>query len=155
MTSKDTVIFGDARVEDLPDIVALLADDHLGSTRESVTEKLDADYFRAFNEISTDPNNNLVVGRVDGKVVAVLQITYIPNLTLRGSKRAQIEGVRVSSSLRGDGIGQKLFEYALNRARSNGCKLAQLTTNKSRSDAYRFYENLGFRATHEGFKLNL
>ena len=154
-TLKNTIFFDDAMIEDIPEIVALLADDQLGSTRELVTEGLDPEYLNAFNEISADPNNELIVGKVGEEIVAVLQITYIPNLTLLGSKRAQIKGVRVSASLRGQGIGKKLFQYALDRARKKGCKLAQLTTNKSRPDAYRFYENLGFKATHEGFKLKL
>lgn len=156
MMSKDSeVTFTIATIEDLPRIVSLLADDPLGSTRELTGAEVSSEYVRAFNDISADLNSELIVGKIAGSVVAVLQVTFIANLTLRGSKRAQIEGVRVDSSLRGRGIGKRLFEYALNRARVNGCKLAQLTTNKSRPGAYRFYENLGFQATHEGFKLNL
>lgn len=149
------VVFTDAVMSDLPEIIALLADDQLGSTRESTSNVIDPGYFTAFNEILADPNNDLVIGKLEGKVVAVLQVTYIPNLTLKGSKRAQIEGVRVSSSLRGQGIGRKLFAFTLARAKSRGCRLVQLTTNKSRPEAYLFYESLNFKPTHEGFKLEL
>lgn len=155
MTSNKTVQFSKACFDDLPAIITLLADDTLGQNRESATSTVAPEYIAAFNEISSDANNELIVGKIDNKVIAVLQITFIPNLTLKGTKRAQIEGVRVSSSLRGQGIGKHLFEYAFDCAKARGCKLVQLTTNKARPDAFRFYEGLGFKATHEGFKLNL
>ncbi|MES2770022.1 MAG: GNAT family N-acetyltransferase [Bdellovibrionota bacterium] len=144
-----------ATQNDLPQILHLLADDELGRTREAQSETVGPEYQMAFTEIESDANNELIVGIQGSEVIAVLQITYIPNLTLKGTKRAQIEGVRVSSKIRGQGVGQKLFNYAIQRARNRGCKLAQLTTNKSRNDAIRFYENLGFVITHEGMKLQL
>jgi hypothetical protein len=104
------VIFSIATINDLPEIIALLADDVLGQAREETSHASYADYLSAFNEIAADSNNELIVGKMDGIIVAVLQITYIPNLTLKGTKRAQIEGVRVSSLVRGVGIGKKLFE---------------------------------------------
>lgn len=148
-----TVVFLEATLNDLSEIISLLMDDDLGSARENNSSL--APYISAFNEISTDPNNELIVGKIEERVVAVLQLTYIPNLTLRGCKRVQIEGVRVASSVRGQGIGRKIFEFALDRAKAKGCKLAQLTTNKARVEAFRFYESLSFKATHEGFKLIL
>lgn len=149
------VHFRTASRTDLPQIVALLADDELGRTREAASAALAPEYLSAFDEIEADPNNELVVGVRAGEVLAVLQLTFIPNLTLKGSRRAQIEGVRVASNVRGQGLGQKLVEYAFERARARGCRLVQLTTNKTRVDAVRFYESLGFASTHEGMKLQL
>ncbi len=147
------VEFSEPVLDDLTDIVHLLMDDELGSSRESAN--LLEPYIKAFLEIKKDPNNELIIGKIDGKIIAVLQLTYIPNLTLRGTKRAQIEGVRVASPVREHGIGQQLVEFALERAKEKGCKLVQLTTNKTRVKAFRFYESLSFEATHEGFKMPL
>ena len=140
---------------DVPDIVRMLADDILGSKREQYTLPLPESYYTAFAAIDTDPNNELIVVELDGKVVGVLQLTYIPYITYRGSWRALIEGVRVDSSLRASGIGRKLFTWAIERAQSKGCHLVQLTSDKARPDAIRFYESLGFVASHEGMKLHL
>ena len=140
---------------DLDDIVRMLADDALGARRESNTSPLPASYRTAFEAIEKDPNNELVVATVAGRVVGVMQVTFIPYLTYRGSWRALIEGVRVDSSVRSGGIGGKMFEWAIERAKERGCRLVQLTSDKSRSDAIRFYENLGFVASHEGLKLHL
>ena len=159
MAPQNIIEFSIATQDDLPEIISLLADDELGRLREQKADELDPAYQTAFHEIASDQNNELIFGklggRVDGKVIAVLQITYIPSLTLRGSKRAQIEGVRVSSQLRGQGMGRKLFDFAFDRAKKRGCKLVQLTTNKARPDAHRFYESLGLKPTHEGFKFAL
>ena len=141
--------------EDLPTVIALLMDDALGHTREGLSSVPNAEYLKSFEEIERDPNNEIIVGLRDGVVVAVLQLTYIPSLSLQGTQRVLIEGVRVSSHLRGEGIGRKLLEEAFTRARARGCTLAQLTTNKIRTDAIRFYEGLGFQATHQGMKLKL
>ena len=140
---------------DLPDIVRLLADDVLGSTRERYVVPLPASYYDAFDAIERDPNNELVVVELDGSIAGVLQLTYIPSISRLGSWRAVIEGVRVDSSRRSSGIGRKLFAWAIERARSRGCMLLQLTSDKSRIDAIRFYESLGFVASHEGMKLQL
>lgn len=148
-----TTVFLEATLKDLPEIINLLMDDDLGSTREDNSSL--AHYISAFNEISSDSNNELIIGKIEDRVVALLQLTYIPNLTLKASKRVQIEGVRVASSFRGRRIGRKLFEFALDRAKLRGCQLAQLTTNKTQLDAFHFYESLSFKATHEGFKLPL
>ena len=151
----DEPIFRSAVRADLPDVVRLLADDHLGSKREENVWPLPESYYAAFDTIARDPNNELIVVEVDGRIVGVLQLTYIPYVTYRGSWRAQIEGVRVDSSQRSSGIGRKLFEWAIERARSRGCHMVQLTSDKSRPDAIRFYESLGFVASHEGLKLHL
>ncbi len=140
---------------DLPDIVRMLADDALGATREAYASPLPASYYAAFDAIDRDPNNELVVAEIDRRVVGVLQLTYIPYMTYRGSWRALIEGVRIESSLRASGIGRKLFTWAIRRAQDRGCKLIQLTSDKARPDAIRFYESLGFVASHEGLKLHL
>lgn len=155
MLESKSIEFRIATITDLPQILALLADDDLGRTRETITEEIAPAYLDAFKEIEADSNNELIVGVAGHDVVAVLQVTYIPNLTLKGTKRAQIEGVRVSSKIRGQGLGTRLFDFAFQRARERGCKLAQLTTNKTRTDAIRFYENIGFKITHEGMKLTL
>jgi GNAT superfamily N-acetyltransferase len=140
---------------DLPDIVRMLADDMLGAKREEYASPLPESYYAAFEAIVRDPNNELVVGELDERVVAVLQLTCIPNLSRRGSWRALIEGVRVDSSVRSGGVGRRLVEWAIARAREKGCRLVQLTSDKRRRDAIRFYESLGFVASHEGMKLEL
>ena len=142
--------------DDLPSIVALLADDALGAARESNTSPLPPSYETAFSAIDADSNNELIVVERSGDgVVAVLQLTFIPNITYRGSWRALIEGVRVARHARGIGVGEQLMLWAIARARARGCLLLQLTTDKERPDAIRFYERLGFSASHEGMKLRL
>ncbi len=151
----EKIEFKNATLADLPEIVFLLADDELGKTRESPSKTVEPSYVQAFEEIAKDPNNEIIVGKLAGKIIAVMQITYIANLTFRGSRRALIEGVRVSTPLRANGIGRRLFEIAFAKARAKGCKIAQLTSNKTRKGAFRFYEVLGLKATHEGFKYDL
>lgn len=140
---------------DVSDIVRMLADDALGVQRETYESPLPGSYYAAFEAISADPNNELVVACEGGRAIGVLQLTFIPYLTYRGSWRALIEGVRIDDSARSRGHGRKLFEWAIERARQKGCHLVQLTSDKSRADAIRFYESLGFVASHEGFKLHL
>jgi GNAT superfamily N-acetyltransferase len=140
---------------DVPDIVRMLADDMLGSGREQYVLPLPESYYAAFAAIDADPHNELIVAELDSQVVGVLQLTYIPYLTYQGSWRALIEGVRVDTSLRASGIGRKLLTWAIERAHSKGCHLVQLTSDKARSEAIRFYESLGFVASHEGMKLHL
>ena len=139
---------------DLPEIVRLLADDPLGAKREEYVLPLPERYHAAFEVIDRDPNQELVVVEFRGKVVGVLQLTYIPYMTYRGSWRALIEGVRIDSSLRSAGIGRKLFTWAIERVRDKGCRMLQLTSDKTRPDAIRFYESLGFVASHEGMELH-
>ncbi|MDQ3576234.1 MAG: GNAT family N-acetyltransferase [Actinomycetota bacterium] len=147
-----TVLIRDARADDVAAIVALLADDPLGAARESPG---DPRYLAVFAEISADPHQVLVVADVDGSVVGTLQLTFTPGLSRIGSTRATIEGVRVRSDQRGNGLGQRLFEWAIAEARSRGAAILQLTTDASREDARRFYERVGFVASHVGMKLAL
>jgi GNAT superfamily N-acetyltransferase len=154
MPTPDLVIRRAAR-DDLPAIVQLLADDRLGAAREAAVVPLPASYLTAFEAIDRDPNHRLVVAEADGRVVGVLQLTLLPYLTYQGSWRALIEGVRVASDRRSEGIGRRLIEWAIDRARDHGCRIVQLTSDKSRHDAVRFYERLGFVASHEGLKLHL
>jgi GNAT superfamily N-acetyltransferase len=149
------ILFRRAVLADLPDIVRMLADDSLGATRESFELPLPESYYTAFEAIERDANNELVVADKDGKVAGTLQLTFIPYLTYQGSWRALIEGVRVDASVRGAGLGHRLIAHAIERARERGCKMVQLTSNKSRADAVRFYQSLGFVASHEGLKLSL
>ncbi|MFS2090217.1 N-acetyltransferase family protein [Paenarthrobacter nicotinovorans] len=142
-----------ARRGDLPRILALLADDQLGAVRESADDP--APYERAFDAIDADPAHLLVVGELNGEVVATFQVSYIPGLSRKGSWRSQIEAVRVSGELRGQGVGALMSQWAIDQARERGCSLVQLTTDKSRVAAHRFYERLGFVASHEGMKLKL
>lgn len=144
-----------ARREDVPAIVAMLADDPLGAQRERFEDPLPKSYFEAFEAIDADPNQELIVATHDAAVIGVLQLTYTPSLTYQGSWRASIEGVRVHADHRSSGIGRRLFEDAIERARGRNCLLVQLTTDKKRPDALRFYESLGFVASHEGMKRRL
>ncbi len=147
--------FRPARPGDLPAIVRMLADDPLGAKRERFETPLPEGYLRAFEAIGRDPNNELVVACVDGEVVGVLQLTFIPYLTYQGGWRALIEAMRIDSKHRSQGLGKAMFEWAIARARKRGCHVVQLTTDKARADARRFYESLGFVASHEGMKLHL
>ena len=139
---------------DLPRLLELIADDMLGKNREGVGSD-DPVYERAFEAIDRDANQHLLLAELDGRVIGMLQLTFIPGLSRRGAWRANIESVRVDSSLRGRGIGAWLIGQALDVARTRGCRLAQLTSDKRRSEAIRFYGQLGFSATHEGFKREL
>ena len=144
-----------AVLQDLDQIVAMLADDVLGSKRERYEQPLPASYLQAFQAIAEDPNNELVVACFGNEVVGVQQITFTPYITHQGGWRATIEGVRTVSSVRGKGVGTQLINWAIERAKERGCHLIQLTTDKQRPDAMRFYERLGFQATHEGLKMKL
>jgi GNAT superfamily N-acetyltransferase len=144
------VEFKPAEIDDLSGIVSLLRDDVLGEERES-TEM--APYERAFRQISEDANQMLVVGRCGSEVVSTLQLSFIPNLTHGGMRRAQIEAVRVGSSHRGEGIGGEMIQWAVQRAVDAGCGLVQLTTDRERKQTVAFYERLGFRHSHNGLKL--
>jgi ribosomal protein S18 acetylase RimI-like enzyme len=146
--------FRRARRDDVPAIVRMLADDQLGAKRERPETPLPDSYREAFAAIDGDPNNELVVACQHGEVVGVLQLTFIPYLTYQGGWRALVEGVRVDSRTRSQGLGKALLEWAIARARERGCVMVQLTTDKTRTDAKRFYESLGFVASHEGMKLH-
>ena len=147
------LLFRVARSNDLDAIIALLADDELGRTRESTSAEARPAYDAAFAAISADVNNEIIIAERSGRVVGCLQLTLLPGLTYQGGTRAQIEGVRVATDLRGQGIGKQLFQFAIERARRQGVFMVQLTTTATRADAARFYMELGFQATHSGLKL--
>jgi ribosomal protein S18 acetylase RimI-like enzyme len=144
-----------ARRDDLPAIVRLLADDAFGATRERPAEPLDQAYWDAFDAMAAQRGNEVLVADADGEVVGCVQLTVIPGLSRMAVTRGQLEGVRVSSNRRGQRIGELLITSAIERARELGCGLVQLTTDHRRADARRFYERLGFEATHLGMKLPL
>jgi GNAT superfamily N-acetyltransferase len=141
-----------AVADDVPAIVAMLADDPLGAKRERPG---DAAYAEAFKDIDADPRQFLAVAVKDDQVVGTLQLTFIPGLSRLGATRALIEAVRVRSDQRGDGLGGRLIQWAIDTARERGAAMVQLTTDASRTDAHRFYERLGFVASHVGMKLPL
>lgn len=147
------------RRDDVPAIVALLADDPLGRQREESTDPLPAAYWRAFDAMAAQGGNLTLVaeraGPGAGDIVGCLQLTIIPGLARRGMARGQIEGVRVAAACRGRGLGERLIRHAIDIARREGCGLVQLTSDNSRRDAHRFYQRLGFVASHAGFKLPL
>ncbi len=144
-----------ATESDVPGLVNLLADDILGARREDVSVPTNQNYCDAFHRIETDPNNELIVVESNGQLVGMLQLTFIPYLSHTGSWRCLIEGVRIAESYRGKGLGKRVVNWAINRARERKCRIVQLTSDKKRPDALRFYESLGFKATHEGLKLLL
>ncbi|MET8093850.1 GNAT family N-acetyltransferase [Micromonospora sp. NPDC005220] len=147
------VIYREAVRADLPAVIALLADDVLGKARDFTA--VDEAYEKAFAAIDADPRNQLIVAEQNAELVGCLQITYIPGLGRHGSERSLIESVRVRSDRRGQGLGRDLMAWAIDQARQRGCALVQLTTDKTREDAHRFYLGLGFVASHEGMKLAL
>ncbi len=138
---------------DVPAVVALLADDTLGALRESPDDL--GPYRTAFAAVDADPRQLLVVAERDGEIIGTAQLTYLPGLSHRGGTRAQIEAVRVGGAARGSGLGSRLIGWCVERAREQDCYVVQLTSDATRLDAHRFYERLGFRATHVGFKLSL
>ncbi|WP_405919803.1 GNAT family N-acetyltransferase [Streptomyces longwoodensis] len=142
-----------AVADDVPAIVAMLADDPLGAQRESPDDL--APYVAALERLSSDPNQRLVVAVREGRVVGTLQLTLVPGLSRRGATRSIIEGVRVHADERGSGLGTRFIQWAIEESRAAGCQLVQLTSDRSRIDAHRFYERLGFEASHVGFKLQL
>lgn len=147
--------FRKAKHADLPAIVQLLANDPLGQRREKYEDPLPATYHDAFNRIESDNNQELiVVENEDGEIIGTLQLSFIPYLTYQGGIRAQVEAVRIREDLRGEGIGRSMFEWAIQRAKERNAHVLQLTTDKQRPGAIRFYEQLGFKPSHEGMKLH-
>jgi GNAT superfamily N-acetyltransferase len=142
-----------AALQDLSAIVGMLADDPLGAQRESPEDL--APYMSALERLSSDPNQHLVVATREGRVVGTLQLTVVPGLSRRGATRSIIEGVRIHADERGSGLGTRLIEWAIEESRHQNCQLVQLTSDTTRTDAHRFYERLGFTASHVGFKLAL
>lgn len=142
-----------ARRTDLPALVALYADDDLGKSRES--EATDDRYSAAFDAIDNDPNHFLAVGEADSRIVATLLLSFLPGLSRHGAWRAQIESMRVARGMRGQGLGKHMLDWAIARASERGCDLVQLTSDRQRPDAHRFYQAAGFAPSHLGFKLHL
>jgi GNAT superfamily N-acetyltransferase len=152
---NNELLFRLAKEEDIIDIVRMLADDPLGATREKFEDNLSDNYIKAFKHIQSDSNQELTIVELKGEKVATFQLTFIQYLTHQGALRAQVEAVRTHSNYRGQGIGKKVFNYIIERATAKGCHLLQLTSDKKRPDAIKFYEAIGFIATHEGMKLKL
>ncbi|RSS66087.1 GNAT family N-acetyltransferase [Streptomyces sp. WAC07061] len=153
MTGAPELTIRPATQADLPDIVALLADDPLGATRESPDDL--APYAAALKRLTDDPHQHVVVAVRAERVVGTLQLTIVPGLSRKGATRSIIEGVRIHADERGSGLGTRFVEWAVERSRQEGCALVQLTSDVTRTDAHRFYERLGFTASHVGFKLQL
>ena len=149
------ITFRTATREDLPAIDAMLADDEIGENREVIGTAVPAAYVAAFEEMSREPANRILLAEKDGAIVGSLQLVFIPSLSRGGTKRALIESVRVTSRLRGQNIGTALMRRAIEDARAAGCGLVQLTSDKRRARAHLFYRRLGFEQSHIGFKLEL
>lgn len=152
---KESLLFRTARRGDLPAIVHLLAGDDLGSQREKDEEPLPDSYHEAFGKVDRDPNHELIVAELDGRVIGTLHLMFLPSISFQGGLRAQIESVRVEKEYRNMGVGQEMMKWAIERARACGAHVVQLTTHLSRKDAHRFYERLGFKGSHLGMKLDL
>ncbi|HEX6269427.1 MAG TPA: GNAT family N-acetyltransferase [Anaerolineales bacterium] len=153
--SREEISFRRARRADVPSIVRMLAEDELGSQRERYEDTLPESYYTAFEEIDTDPNHDLVVADLAGKVIGTLHLMFLPSISFQGGLRAQIESVRVDRNYRNQGAGKKMMNWTIQRARERGAHVLQLTTHQSRAAAHRFYEKLGFKASHFGMKLSL
>ena len=148
-------IFRLAARADLPFIVRMLADDELGSMRERYESPLPESYVKAFEQIDNDPNHELIVAEMKDEVIGTLHLMFLPSISFQGGLRAQIESVRVDTEWRDKGIGSELMKWTIERAKARGAHIVQLTTHRSREDAHRFYERLGFSGSHLGMKLNL
>lgn len=153
--TKITMTFRKATINDISVIVEMIADDLLGKNRENYQNPLPKEYLDAFKKINTDENQELiVVENEDAEIIGTLQLSFIQYLTYRGGIRAQIEAVRIRKDKRGSGIGKTMFKWAINRAKKRNADLLQLTSDKKRPKAIKFYEDLGFKATHEGMKIH-
>ena len=147
--------FRKAIKDDVEWIVKMIADDKLGKPRESFQVPVPSEYLDAFDKINTDPNQELIVVENEySEIIGTLQLSFIQYLTYRGGIRAQIEAVRIRNDQRGQGVGKKMLEWAISRAKERNAHLLQLTTDKKRPKAIKFYEDLGFKPTHEGMKMH-
>lgn len=149
------IVFRIAHRKDVPVIVRMLADDELGSQRESVEEPLPESYYTAFEQLERDDNHELIVAELGGEVVGTLHLIFLPSLSYQGGLRAQVESVRVDKKCQNQGLGSRMMKWAIERAKQRGAHIVQLTTHRSREDAHRFYERLGFKGSHLGMKLSL
>ena len=149
------IIFRVATHTDVPSIVRLLADDELGSLREKYENPIPESYYSAYELVDKDPNHELIVAELDAKVIGTLHLMFLPSLSFQGGLRAQVESVHVDTRYQSQGIGSHMMKWAIKRAKLRAAHIVQLTTHKSRADAHRFYERLGFKGTHLGMKLSL
>lgn len=149
------MIFRDATAADLPTVIALLDDDALSQGREDPSLPLDPAYLAAFDAITADANQRLIVAEQAGAVVGTMLLSFLPGLAFRGAWRGQIEAVRIASHLRGGGLGSRMIDWAVRQCRERGCRLVQLMSMLERTDAHRFYERLGWSKSHYGFKIKL
>jgi len=154
MIRKETT-FRLATRADLPSIVHMLVEDDLGSQRERYEDPLPESYYTAFEQIDIDPNHELVIAEKNREVIGTLHLMFLPSISFQGGLRAQVESVRVDKNYRNQGVGNEMMNWTIERARDRGAHIVQLTTHQSREDAHRFYERLGFSATHRGMKLSL
>ena len=153
--TQQNLLFRLATRADLPSIVRMLADDELGSPRAQYGDPLPESYYSAFEQISSDPNHELIVAEQHGEVIGTLHLMFLPSVSFQGGLRAQVESVRVEKRFQSQGIGSEMMKWTMEHARLHGAQVIQLTTHKTRVDAHRFYERLGFKGTHLGMKLNL
>ena len=149
------IVFRVATCADVPSIIRLLADDGLGSLREKYEDPIPESYYAAYELIGKDPNHELIVAELDGEVIGTLHLMFLPSLSFQGGLRAQIESVRVDTHHQNQGVGREMMKWAIQQAKDRNAHAVQLTTHKSRADAHRFYERLGFKGTHLGMKLSL
>ena len=154
MSAQD-IIFRIATYSDVPSIVRLLVDDDLGSLRERYENPIPETYYTAYELINGDPNHELIVAELNGEVIGTLHLMFLPSLSFQGGLRAQVESVRVDTHHQNQGIGSDMMKWTIEHAKMRGAHIVQLTTHKSRADAHRFYERLGFKGTHLGMKLSL
>jgi GNAT superfamily N-acetyltransferase len=153
--TRPNIRFRLATRADLPSIVRMLADDDLGSQRERYEDPLPEVYYSAFEQIEKDANHELIVAERNGEVMGTLHLMFLPSISFQGGLRAQIESVRVDKRFQSQGIGSAMMGWSMQRARQRGAHVVQLTTHKTRADAHRFYERLGFKGSHLGMKMSL
>ena len=153
--SRNEITFRLATHADLLSIVRMLADDELGSQRERYMDPLPESYYVGFEQINNDPNHELIVADLNGQVIGTLHLMFLPSISFQGRLCAQVESVRVDKNYQNQGIGSEMMKWTIERARGCGAHVVQLTTHQSRANAVRFYERLGFKATHLGMKLSL
>lgn len=153
--TRPNIRFRLAKRADLPAIVRMLAEDDLGSQRERYEDPLPEAYYVAFEQIDRNPNHELIVAEKDGEVIGTLHLMFLPSISFQGGLRAQIESVRVDKRFQSQGIGSAMMKWSMQRAKQRGAYVVQLTTHKTRVDAHRFYERLGFQGSHLGMKLSL
>ena len=149
------VIYRDAVEADLPTIIAMFAEDQIGGRKDDPRLPLDPVYAAAFAALDADPNQRLIVAEIEGAIVGTMQLSFLPGLLNRGAWRGQIEAVRIATGQRSKGLGAAMIGWAVEQCRARGCFMAQLTSNNDRVAAHRFYERLGWKKSHAGFKLYL